>query len=57
MEKCCCCSLRAACVMLGMLALSMICDDGKELANHAAMDEQQRKSEVDDLYTEMMKKT
>ena len=43
--------------MLGMLALSMICDDGKELANHAAMDEQQKKAEFDALNTEMMKKT
>ena len=57
MEKCCCCSLRAACVMLGLLAMSMIFDDGKALANHANMDEQQKKAEVDALYIEMMNKT
>ena len=57
MEKCCCCSVRTACLALGVLAMlgsvSQVFKDGKELANHAASDQQQIEAEVDAFYTEM----
>ena len=59
MEKCCCCSVRTACLVMGVLAMlgsvSQVFRDGGELANHAAIDQQQKEAEVDALYTDMKK--
>merc|ERR1711872_25989 len=57
MEKCCCCSVRTACVIFAVLAMlgafGQVFKDGKEIANHAATDQRQREAEIDDFFVSM----
>jgi hypothetical protein len=57
MEKCCCCSVRTACLIFGAFALLgsllQLSKDGKEVAKNLSSDEHQRESEVDALYNEL----
>ena len=57
MDKCCCCSVRTACLIFGAFALLgsllQLSKDGQEVAKNLSSDEHQRESEVYALYTEM----
>ena len=57
MEKCCCCSVRTACLIFGGLALfgslMQVSSRGKEVARHLTWNEQQKEAEVDVLYDSM----
>ena len=57
MEKCCCCSVKTACLILAVLAMlgavSQTFNDGKELIKGVQISEYQREAEVDDFFKEM----
>ena len=57
MEKCCCCSVRTACLIFGAFALLgsflQLSKDGKEVAKNLSSDEHQRESVVDALYNDL----
>ena len=57
MEKCCCCSVRTACLIFGAFALLgsflQLSKDGKEVAKILGSDEHRREAELDTLYNEM----
>ena len=54
MEKCCCCSVRTACLIFGSLALIgsiiQVGNDGKEIIGHLHKSHDQSEAEVRELY-------
>merc|ERR1712228_90467 len=56
-EKCCCCSVRTACLIFGGLALfgslMQVSSRGKEIVRHLTSNQQQKEAEVDVLYMNM----
>eukprot|EP00091_Calanus_sinicus_P001515 TRINITY_DN11516_c0_g1_i1.p1 TRINITY_DN11516_c0_g1~~TRINITY_DN11516_c0_g1_i1.p1 ORF type:complete len:141 (-),score=40.36 TRINITY_DN11516_c0_g1_i1:193-567(-) len=57
MEKCCCCSVRTACLIFGGFALLgsllQLSKDGKEVAKNFSSSEYQREVEVDASFNEL----
>merc|ERR1711874_223801 len=57
MEKCCCCSVKTVCLILGVLAMlgavSQTVNDGKELIKAAGSSEYQKEAEVDEFFNAM----